>query len=118
MVEAPPDRVWRLLIDFTEWPRWGPSIRSVSVLAPEAGPGVTGSVRTVIGVRLPFEITGWIEGRWWSWRVAGIPATTHRIEPIGPASTLVTFTVPRIAAPYATVLSTGLKRLKRIAEGI
>ena len=118
VVESPAERVWNLLIDFSEWPKWGPSIRSVSALADQAGPGVTGHVRTRIGVSLPFRITGWAPGRFWSWRVAGIAATGHRVEPLGPAVTRVTFTVPWVAAPYATVLAVGLDRLKRLAEEI
>lgn len=116
VVDSPADRVWGLLIDFEEWSRWGPSIRSVSATASEAGPGVTGRVQTVIGVSLPFVITDWIEGRAWSWRVAGIPATGHRVDPVGPTTTRVTFTVPWMAAPYAAVLVAGLERLKRLAE--
>ncbi|MGD2042208.1 MAG: SRPBCC family protein [Acidimicrobiia bacterium] len=116
VVESPADQVWRLLIDFEEWPRWGPSISSVSATADRAGPGVTGQVRTIVGVSLPFEITGWDPGRSWSWRVAGIPATGHGVESLGPATTRVTFTVPWLAAPYATVLAAGLRRLKRLAE--
>lgn len=116
VVESPAELVWRLLIDFTEWPGWGPSISSVSANADLAGPGVTGHVRTIVGVSLPFEITEWDPGRSWSWRVAGIPATGHSVESLGPDTTRVTFTVPWVAAPYATVLAAGLNRLKRLAE--
>lgn len=116
VIESPAEEVWRLLIDFAEWPKWGPSIRSVSATADRAGPGVGGHVRTIVGVSLPFQITQWDPGRSWSWRVAGIPATGHGVEPVGPAITRVTFTVPWIAAPYATVLVAGLNRLKKLAE--
>ncbi len=116
VIEAPAARVWRLLTEFEEWARWGPSILSVSADAVEAGPGVTGQVRTVVGVRLPFEITDWVPGREWAWKVAGIPATGHLVESLGPSSTRVTFTVPWPAAPYVAVLGIALRRLRRIAE--
>lgn len=116
VIDAPAPRVWRLLTDFEEWPRWGPSIRSVSAAAAEAGPGLTGHVRTLVGVSLPFEITHWVPGQEWEWKVAGIRATGHLIESLGPSSTRVTFTVPWPAAPYVAVLGIALRRLRRIAE--
>lgn len=105
-----------MLTRFEDWPRWGPSVLSVSSPSAAAGPGVRGSVRTVVGIRLPFVITHWIEGSEWSWRVAGLPATGHRVEPSGDSATLVTFSVAWPAAPYAAVLDAGLDRLRQLAE--
>lgn len=115
-VAASPARVWRLLADFDAWPRWGPTVAAVESEAPSVASGVTGRVRTSLGLWLRFEISTCVPGREWSWRVAGVPATGHRIEPIDEDRVRVVFTVPWLAAPYLSVLWLGLHRLRRLAE--
>lgn len=117
IVPAPAGEVWRLLTDPAAWPRWGPTVRHAEADAAEIGPGVRGVVSTVGGVRLPFEITGFETGRRWSWRVAGVAATDHVVEPISQGSCRVAFGVPWPAAPYLAVCHVALARLERMAVG-
>jgi hypothetical protein len=72
-------------------------------------------VRTVLGAWLPFEVTEFTEGRSWRWRVAGLPATSHLVEP-RPGGCRVTFGVPFAAAPYALVCQEALRRIERLAH--
>lgn len=115
-VEAPAEDVWALLATFDHWPTWGPSITTVEVDTDEVAPGVTGRVRTAVGVWLPFEITEVMPGRSWDWRVAGIPATGHRVDPIDDRRCRVTFTTPWPTAPYLVVLASALRRIRRLAS--
>lgn len=114
-VAAPAAEVWPLIARFDQWPAWGPSITAVEADADEVAPGVTGRVRTAVGVWLPFEITEVVPGRSWDWRVAGIPATGHRVDPIDDRRSRVTYTTPWPTAPYLTVLAVALRRIRRLA---
>lgn len=115
-IGAPADRVWRLLTEFRTWPEWGPSVRGAESDAEAVAAGVTGRVRTALGVWLPFAIDRVEEGRYWDWSVAGLRANGHRVSPLSADRTRVVFTVSRLYLPYVQVLSWGLRRLKRIAE--
>lgn len=122
-VAAPAEDVWSLLTDVQQWPNWGPSITGVRP-AP-AGPrdgsaacrlesGSRGTVRTILGVTLPYTVTAFEAGRYWSWSVAGIPATGHRVIP-QEGGCLVTFTVPWWAPAYLPVCAVALRRIERLA---
>ena len=115
-VNAAADGVWRLLTEFDQWPKWGPTVVDVESEAAMVEPGVTGRVKTIAGPWLPFEITEVDDGCSWTWKVAGLHATGHSVAALGDARTLVEFSVPVAVAPYAVVLRAGLKRLKRLAE--
>jgi uncharacterized protein YndB with AHSA1/START domain len=115
-IEAPASVVWDLLTDFERWPDWGPSIRRVTAGAGRVEAGVTGRVQTIVGVWVPFEITGVEPGRSWTWRVAGIPATRHCVSAVGPDRCRARFTVAWPFAPYLVVLRLALGRLERMAE--
>ncbi|BCW68291.1 hypothetical protein NicSoilB4_30540 [Arthrobacter sp. NicSoilB4] len=130
-VAASAEDVWTLLTDTGQWPAWGPSITGVEPArtgipaGPEAGraaepgsgglaAGSRGRVRTVLGVALPYTVTALEPGRYWSWSVAGLPATGHRVVPQG-GGCLVTFTVPWWAPAYLPVCALALRRIERIA---
>lgn len=113
-IDAPADRTWDLLVDPDRWPEWGPSVTDVEASDRPIVEGTTGRVRTVGGIRLPFEVTTCREYRW-TWRVAGIPATGHRIEPLGDACSVV-FEVPLPAAAYAPVCRRALRAIERLAK--
>jgi len=113
-VAAPPAAAWDVLTNTRFWPMWGPSVLAVDPADARIGPGSTGRVRTAVGVWLSFAVTDWHEGRSWSWRVAGLPATGHRVEPTADGCR-VSFDVPAVAAPYLLVCRIALGRIARLA---
>lgn len=117
-VEAPAERVWDVLVDLDQWPRWGPTVSGARLDQPgrRLGPDSTGAVRTPLGLWLPFAIDRWVEGREWSWRVAGLPATHHQVLVQGPMSSRVEMGVPVWAAPYLAVVAVGVRRVAALAE--
>ncbi len=116
VIDASAAVAWQLLTDTQAWPQWGPSVRAVDCAARFIGPGARGRVRTAAGLWLPFEVTGWEFGRYWSWSVARVPATGHRVVPLGPAACEVAFTVPTWAPFYLPVCSAALRRLGELAR--
>lgn len=116
-IRAAPDAVWRLLTDTRAWPRWGPSVRRVESSHRFIQAGTAGRVRTAAGVWLPFEITEFEPGRYWAWRVAGVRATGHRVDPDGPGRCRLAFEVPFLAFPYLSVCRLAAGRIRRMAEG-
>lgn len=115
-IEAPVSTVWPLIAEYRHWPTWGPTVVAVRAETAAVAVGARGHLRTPIGVWLPFEITAAEPFQHWDWRVAGLPATGHRIAPIGNSRTRVEFTVSGWLAPYLVVLKAGLRRLKLLAE--
>lgn len=114
-IAAPASTVWQLLVDTEAWPGWGPSVRDATIDGGTLRPGATGRVTTAVGVTLPFRITDVEEGRFWSWRVLGIPATDHRVRSLGPGRCEAGFGVPWPAAPYLAVCRLALHRLRDMA---
>jgi uncharacterized protein YndB with AHSA1/START domain len=115
VITAPPEAVWRLLVDLDAWPKWGPTIRGAELDQPhtELGLGATGKVQTSVLVTAPFVITEFDPGRHWAWKVAGIPATRHRVEPVG-GGARVSMEVPYWAAPYLSVCAIAVHRIARM----
>ena len=114
-VAAPPDAVWRVLTDLEDWPRWGPTVQRGELAGP--GPlrlGSRGKVWTPVGVALPFEITEFDDGRSWAWRVAGVPATKHGVEPDADGCR-VWMSAPLWAPAYLAVLGVALRRIEHLA---
>lgn len=116
-IHVPAARAWSLLVDTRRWPEWGPSVRSAELaggehLVHEAAQGV---VTTIVGVRLPFEITEWSAGESWRWTVMGLPATGHSVRPIGDDRCEVSFDVPWFEAPYLAICRLALGRIADLA---
>lgn len=117
-VDATPQAVWSVLIDLDQWPRWGPSVRRSELDGGgrRLGAGSTGRVWTSLGVPLRFEVTDFEPGRLWAWRVAGVPATTHAVDPRG-SGCRVSMGAPMWAPAYLPVLALALRRIERLAGG-
>lgn len=115
-IGAPAEHVWELISRFEHWPRWGPSVSAVESNSASVAEGVTGRVKTVVGPWLTFRITTVDPGRSWSWSVAGIAATDHEVEALGPDRSILRMTVPWVAGPYLAVLRLAVERLRRMAE--
>ena len=109
-VDAPVEAAWGLLTDTRAWVRWGPSVRAVDCARAHIAPGTRGRVQTAPGVWLPFEVTR-LTARDWSWRVGGVPATSHRVIPLPEKRCRIEIGVPRWAAPYLIVCRAALRRI-------
>ena len=116
-IAAPGPVVWRLLVDVREWPAWGPSVRRAVLDDGESvlREGATGTVLTAAGISLPFRITEFIDQSRWSWTVAGVRATGHRLIPTEQGCR-VRFDVPWWATPYLPVCALGLDRLAKASQ--
>jgi hypothetical protein len=115
-VDADPDRVWTVLTDTELWPRWGPSVTDVECSDRFVREGSTGRVRTPVGIWLPFTVRTCADRRW-TWDVARLPATGHRVEGRdGGRRALAVFELPVLAAGYAPVCRRALGRIAEIAE--
>lgn len=108
-VDAPAERLWDLLTDTDEWPEWGPLVAGVVSDDRRIRTGTTGTVATSFGVDLPFEVASCVGFRW-TWEIAGITATGHRVEPLD-GNCRVVFEVPMVAAGYAPVCVVALRDL-------
>ena len=115
-IDAPADVVWRILVDLEVWPQWGPTVTRAELDGGTFGQGARGRVWTPVGVALPFVICEFDPGRVWGWRVAGVSATRHGVEP-GVAGCRAWMSAPLWAPAYLPVLEVALRRIARIAAG-
>jgi hypothetical protein len=113
-IGAPAAEVWLLLVDTRTWTRWGPSIRAVESDEIVIGAATRGRVQVLGGVWLPFEVTQWVPGRYWAWKVGGIEATGHRVNPVDERNCRLSFEVPLWAAPYLIVCWWAVKRINKL----
>ena len=113
-IPAPADTVWQLLTDLDVWPVWGPTVAGAELDRGGFELGATGKVWTPVGVPLPFTITELDPGRTWAWRVAGVPATRHGVEP-APGGCRAWMSAPVWAPAYLPVLAVGLRRIGDMA---
>lgn len=121
-ISAPPEAAWDVLVDLGSWPQWGPSVQRAELDTAAGAPaalhlGSTGRVWTPVGIALPFVITEFEPGRYWAWVVAGIAATTHRVDPVE-GGCRVTFAVPWWAPVYLPVCVIALRRIEHLARGL
>ena len=114
-VAAEADAVWDILTDTEQWPQWGPSVSDVRADSRYVSEGATGEVRVLGGPWVPYEVDSCRDRRW-TWRVARIPATGHRVEPVSGGSR-ASFEIPLAASGYAPVCRVALGRIERLATG-
>ncbi|MFG1934188.1 SRPBCC family protein [Mycobacterium sp. NPDC048908] len=115
-IAVPAAAVWDVLTDLTAWPRWGPTVMGAQLDGP--GPlrlGARGTIWTPVGVPVPFEITEFDAGRRWSWKVAGINATRHGVDPRD-GGCLAWMSAPLWAPGYLPVLGIALQRIERMVR--
>jgi hypothetical protein len=97
VVAASSDRAWGLLTDTFTWKVWGPTVLDVRSSDRYIKKGSHGRVK-------------------WSWRVFGINATGHRLEPLDESSCRLVFQVPIWAAPYLVVCKIALDRIVQLLK--
>ena len=114
-IDVPSGTIWRLLVEPASWPEWGPSVRAATTDADELDLGTRGTVHTVAGLRLPFEITRFEPGRRWAWSIAGVAATDHVVEALDDDRSRVSFGTPWPATAYLMICRLALTRLDRLA---
>lgn len=84
-IDAPPQRVWEVLVDVARWPEWTPTIDNVERL--DNGPFEVGSRAKVRQPKLPqatWEVTEIVDGRNFTWQATGPGLTTigrHAVVP-------------------------------------
>jgi hypothetical protein len=110
---ASPPLVWNLITDTAQWPRWGPTVKSVRLKERFIRNDSRGLVLTAFGIWLPFVIVECEHGSFWSWKVAYINATGHRIQPAN-GGCVLWFEVPIIAAPYILICQVALNRIQNL----
>ena len=113
-LDAPASRVWRLITDTRTWPVWGPSVQAVDCKDRFIRAGSSGRIRTPVGVWVPFVVGTFEPESYWDWRVAGVAATGHRVEPVGQNRCRLSFTVPTWAFGYGLVCRLALMRIDRL----
>ncbi|WP_266077952.1 SRPBCC family protein [Haladaptatus caseinilyticus] len=114
VIDAPTEVVWNLLTDTAYWPDWGPSVRAVECSDGTITAGSTGRVKTSLGIWIPFEVTS-CDGYRWTWNVAGIPSTGHRVEGLETDSRVV-FELPIFGAAYVPICQRALEKIARLAD--
>lgn len=114
-IDVPSGAVWELLANPEYWSEWGPTVRRAQLHTDRLEAGAKGTVTTVMGFGLPFEITDYDDGARWAWKVARVGATDHAVEPVGRDRCRVGFGVPWPAAPYLVVCRVALARLESMA---
>ena len=114
VVRADREAAWDLLTDTARWPEWGPSVRAVDCDRRHIAAGTTGRVQIPGGLWIPFEITS-SENFRWTWRVARVPATGHRVE-MAREGCRVVFELSPVAAPYVPVCTRALGRIASLLE--
>jgi hypothetical protein len=115
-LRASPESAWDLLTDTTKWRWWGPTVRSVTCSDRYIRKGSWGKVCTPIGLWVPFLITEYEHENYWTWKVASIRATRHRLIPFNTNSCIVAFELPFSWMPYVIVCSIALKRMAKLLE--
>ena len=114
-MNLPREAVWAAITDVNVWPTWGPTVTGARVDGDSGlASGVRGTITTIAGVPLPFEITEFVDQRSWAWKVAGVNATRHEVIPVA-GGCVLSFGAPVWAAAYLPVLAIALPRIERIA---
>lgn len=115
-LDCSADKAWLLITDTTLWSTWGPSVTSVACRDTFITADSHGQVVTALGLRLPFDITRYDKGKFWSWRVGKFKATGHRVIPLTDYTCRLEFDMPWWAAAYIPVCLVALDRIVSLSE--
>ncbi len=115
-LHASCEDVWELITNTKRWHEWGPSITEIDCAERYIKKGAHGKVKIPIGIWVPFVITEYEEMRYWSWRIWGVRATGHKIEPLDECRCNIIFEVPTFASPYLFICWIAIRRIKIILE--
>ena len=116
IIRTRPEKLWDLLTDTRRWTEWGPTLKAVQSEARYIRAGSKGHVKTILGFWLPFVVTEWAQGQYWSWHIFNIRATGHRIETIDNACCRLVFEVPLWAGPYVIICKIAANRIARCLQ--
>lgn len=89
-IDAPPQRVWDVMIQVQRWHEWTASVRRIKPLS--RAPFAIGSRYLILQPRLPpavWKVTELTPGRSFTWRTGGAGmsvAGTHTVQPSGVGS--------------------------------
>lgn len=114
VLAVPPEDAWDLLVDVRRWPEWSPIVDGVDATDARVRTGTTGRIR-VLGARLPFEVIDRTDRRW-TWRVAGLSGTGHRVDALAENRCRVVFELSPTAVGYAPVCLRALERIESLLE--
>jgi hypothetical protein len=116
-VDATQEAAWEVLTDTEQWPAWGPTVAAVESDSRFIRSGTRGRVKLPFAVWVPFEVTACRDYRW-TWRVARIPATGHRVDAVGDGTEPCrpVFEIPPLAGGYAVVCANALQELALLAD--
>lgn len=95
-IDAPPSRVWEVMADVANWPKWTASILSVEAPSGPRGPGSTATVQAKGTPAARWTVTDWRsnEGFTWETKVRGAKTIAgHEIQPLGEGRSRVTLTL-------------------------
>ena len=114
---AAPELAWERYDRIALWTTWSPQILGVDADAERISPGVTGTVRALGGVPVPFTITEVDRPGWtWTWVAQLGPVSmtlTHRVraEARGSATGLLLEGPDPVLLAYAPLAWVALRRL-------
>jgi hypothetical protein len=117
LINASVERVWEILVDTRLWPVWGPSVQAVDCDQRYISAGVSGRIKTAIGLWADFKITAYQQHSHWGWKVAGVPATGHRLRRVSDESCELVFELLFVAFPYALICRQAANRIAGLAQG-
>lgn len=117
-ISAPTQNVWQVLVDTKQWPTWGPSVKAVSCPQQYISAGLKGKIQTIFGIWINFEITRFEPLKYWEWKVAGIPATGHKLKEIDNNNCEIIFELPFITFPYALICLRAIDRIAHLAKDV
>jgi hypothetical protein len=115
-VDTPVERAWEVLTDTERWPSWGPTVTEARADRRFVRAGTRGEVQVLSGPWLPFEVTACADYRW-TWDVARVPATGHRVEAEPHERSRVVFELPALAAGSVPVCARALSNVARLVGG-